>query len=462
MTVRGGWAAAISISCFAFIFSGCGGNPEERLAAALRKGTGVVELPRGTLVLHHELAVPDGAHDLELRGNPAGSTLKAADDFKGRALIVSKGAVGLRLTGFRIEGNPRALEARVGLPPSDVPFARFYANNGVLIEGATRLTVANVSFRHVANYPLIVSASSSAHLNGLMVEDCGSLGPTGHNNASGGILLEEGTRDFEVRNCTIRRVRGNAIWTHSNYHSARNTNGAITGNRIETVARDAIQIGHATNIRVEGNTGAMIGYPTELVDIASYAVPVAIDTSGNVDKSVYAGNRFEEIDGQCIDLDGFHDGEVRENSCVSRKSYADYPYAQYGIVFGNSNPDAEPARVSIVDNVIDGAGYGGIFLIGSHHLVSGNRFLNLNRNHCTGDMRQPRCNYAAEQPDLLRSGIYLARGAARLADTAANRIIKNEINGFGMRKWCIAGGPGVSLRQNRIEGNTCSDVSSSK
>ena len=77
------------------------------------------------------------------------------------------------------------------------------------------------------------------------------VSPTGRNNASGGILLEEGTRDFEVRECIVRRVRGNAIWTHSNYFSPRNDGGVIAGNAIEDVARDAIQVGHATNMRVE-------------------------------------------------------------------------------------------------------------------------------------------------------------------------------------------------------------------
>lgn len=419
------------------------------------KQTGVIELPAGTLVVHRELTIPEGAHDLEIRGHPSGSTIQAAAGFQGRALIYSKGAAGLRLTGFRVDGNRAALAAPIGLPPSDVSFAGYYRNNGILIENATRLSIRSVSFTKVANYSILVSASSNVRIDGVRIQDSGSLSPSGRNNASGGILLEEGTRDFEVRQSIIRRVRGNAIWTHSNYHSPRNANGVIAGNIVEEVARDAIQVGHATNIRVENNTGARIGYPAELVDILSYAVPVAIDTAGNVDRSIYVGNRFHDINGQCIDLDGFHDGEVRNNSCVSHLSYGQYPYAQYGIVFGNSNPDMQPVNVTIAGNLIDGAGCGGIFLIGARHVVSGNRFLGLNRNRCTGDMTQPRCNYAPDQPDLLRSGIYLGRGAARPADTSHNQITGNEVSGFGMGKWCIEAAPGVSLRANRISTNRC-------
>jgi hypothetical protein len=438
--------------------AGCARSPEADLAKALQAGTGTVELPAGTLLLHHELAIPEGAHNLEIHGNPAGSLLKAAADFKGRALIVSKGATALRLIDFRMDGNRAALQAGIGLPPSNIAFASYYRNNGILIENATGLTVRNLWFTQTANYPLLVSASSGVRIEGVHIEDSGSLGPAGRNNASGGILLEEGTRDFEVRHSTIRRVRGNGIWTHSNYGSARNANGIVAQNVIEEVARDAIQVGHATRIRVEDNTGARIGYPAELVDAAAAAIPVAIDTAGNVDLSAYIANHFDEIDGKCIDLDGFHDGEVRDNICISSKSQDYYPYGHYGIVFNNSNPDVESANVTVTGNLIDGTGYGGIFLIGSRHVVSGNRLLRLNRDRCTGDMTKPGCNYAPDQPDLLHSGIYLAGRADRPAETVNNRIEQNEISGFAVENTCVAAAPGVPLARNQVKRNRCSNT----
>jgi hypothetical protein len=424
----------------------------------LSKRSGIVELPAGTLILHRELTLPEGAQNLEIRGNPSGSTLEAAPDFQGRAIIYSKGATDLQLTGFRIEGHRAALEKPIGLPVSDVPFALYYRNNGIVVENATRLSIRNVSFSEVANYPVLVSASSGVHLENVRIEDCGSLSPTGHNNASGGVLLEEGTRDFEIRQSTIRRVPGNAIWTHAFYHSPRNANGIIQENVIEDVARDAIQVGHATNITVRNNRGSRIGYPPALVDIAAWAVPVALDTAGNVDKSVYTGNHFEDINGKCMDLDGFHDGEIRDNSCISRKPYDEYPYAQFGIVFNNSNPDFEPSNVLVTGNVIDGAGYGGLYLMGSNQVIARNRFVGLNRDGCTGDRTKPRCDSSGGDPALLRAGIYLVPGAARPAKTAHNQITDNEVSGFGMRQNCIEAAPGVSLAANHIAGNRCLDT----
>jgi hypothetical protein len=273
--------------------AGCSRSPETDIAQALGAGTGTVDLPAGTLLLHRELVIPEGAHNLEIRSNPAGSTLKAANDFKGRALIVSKRATALRFTGFRLDGNRAALEVPIGLPPSDVTFASYYRNDGILIENATGVTICNLWFTQIANFPLLVSASSGVRIESVHIEDSGSLGPAGRNNASGGILLEEGTRDFEVRHSTIRRVRGNGIWTHSNYHSPRNANGIVAQNLIEEVARDAIQVGHATRVRVENNAGGRIGYPPGLVDVAAAAIPVAIDTAGNVDLSAYVANHFD-------------------------------------------------------------------------------------------------------------------------------------------------------------------------
>jgi hypothetical protein len=444
-------SAAGALLLVAVLLAACTRAPQIDVS----KSKGVIELPAGTVILHHELRLADNAKDLEIRGNPNGSTLEAAPDFQGRALISSKGARNLRLTAFRIIGKRSTNKSRPTLPPSDVSFASYYRENGILIESASHVTIRDVSFREIANYPVLVTASANVRIEGVRIEDSGSLAPGGHNNATGGILLEEGTHDFEVRRCEVRRVRGSAIWTHSNYRSPRNANGVIAQNTIEEVGRDAIQVGHATNVRVERNTGRRIGYPLEAVDMGGYAIPVAIDTAGNVDHASYLDNHFEEINGQCIDLDGFHDGEVRGNSCVSRGTYEQYPYAQYAIVFGNANPDMQPVNITIENNLIDGAGYGGIYLIGSGHTITGNRLLNLNRNRCTGDMTQARCNYAADQPDLLRSGIYLGKAAARPAETYGNRIAGNEVTGFGMDKWCIEGAPGLAIASNRIESNRC-------
>jgi hypothetical protein len=58
---------------------------------------------------------------------------------------------------------------------------------------------------------------------------------------------------------------------------------------------------------------------------------------------------------------------------------------------------------------------------------------------------------------MLRSGIYLGRGAERPAIARGNVIEGNEISGFGMRTRCVGIAPGVSRADNRIAGNRCAD-----
>jgi hypothetical protein len=395
-----------------------------------------VQLAPGTVELHAEMVLQDGA---EVRGAASGSVLRAAADFQGRALIVVRGNH-VWLHDFAVDGNREQLESRLGLPGYDVPFARFTPANGVLAEGVDHLAIRNVRFRNIAGFAVLVSRSRHVAIDSVRVADSGSRNPAGRNNSTGGILLEEGTSDFRVARCDLRNIRGNGIWTHSLYTSPRNARGVFAENRFDTIGRDALQVGHATQVRVEGNTGTRIGFPEETVDVEGRATAVAVDTAGNVDRSLYARNQFSAINGKCIDLDGFHDGEVSLNVCVD--------VAGFGIVMNNSNPDMESRNVRIEDNLLDGVKYGGIFVIGAGNAIRRNRLLNLNTAHCG-------CYYTAGEPDLFSSGIYLGKGAERRAPARGNRIEENEITGYRMDRRCIGAAPGIDPAWNTMRGNRC-------
>jgi len=402
-------------------------------------------LPRGTVELSSEMVVPPGT---ELRGASSGTILRAAPGFRGRALIVCTGA-GIRLRDFVIDGNRAALEVRAGLPPSDRPFARFTANNGILAEGVERFSVSNVTFREIAGFAVLVSRSRHVLLSRLHVAASGSRNPAGRNNTTGGILLEEGTARFRVSDCEFRDIRGNAVWTHSLYTSPRNRAGDIVRNRFYNIGRDAIQVGHAGEVWVSGNQGSHIGFPSADVDREGGGVPVGIDTAGNVANSAYIGNRFDTIDGKCIDLDGFHDGYVSRNVCVSVGSL--------GIVMNNTNPDMQSRNITVEDNELRDILFGGIFVIGSGHTIRSNRLLDLNRAHCNENAARAGCYYPPGEPDRLRSGIYLGRGAERPDPALHNLVERNEITGFKMAERCVATAPGIAPEANTIRDNICRD-----
>ncbi len=433
-------------------------TPEAQLRTALAQKTGAVTLPAGTIEISREIVLPPDAHDLDISGGKNGSTtIKAAATFRGRALMVIPSGRNIKLHDFSLDGNRDAVARPLGLPPSETMFSRFVPNNGILAETISDLEISRIKATRIAGFAILVNTGHTVRLHQIQISDSGSLNARKRNNTTGGILLEEGTTDFEVLDCRIVNVRGNGIWTHSLYTSARNARGRIAGNEFATLARDAIQVGHATDIRVENNRGRMIGYPPEEVDLEGQAFPVAVDTAGNVDRSIYRNNQFEEIDGKCFDLDGFHDGEVSGNTCINAEQARSYPFGNFGIIMNNSNPDMQSRNIRITGNTIDGELFGGIFVIGSGHTVSGNHLLHLNMAHCN-DPGPVNCAGAAKgQPDLLRSGIYLGAGAERPDAARGNTIENNEISGYGMSRHCIGVAPGVSLPANTVAKNECSD-----
>lgn len=437
--------------------------PSDGLRQLRETATGVIELSAGVIEVSEELAVPEGARDLEIRGAPSGTTLRLAPDFRGRALLSLRHASRIRLRDFTIDGNRQALGRALDLPPHDAILADHYPASGLLLDSVRSVTVSGVRFRQVAGFAVVAVRSRDIALARIEVADSGTRRPSGTNNASGGVLFSEGTLGFEVRDSVFRNILGNAVWTHSVYASPRNRDGRIYGNRFEYIGRDAVQIGHASQVRVERNSGRWIGYPFEAVDAAGGGTPVAIDTAGEVDHSLYAENRFEEINGKCIDLDGFHHGEVRANECVNHGRAEDYPHGHFGIVVNNWNPDMRSEEIVIAGNLIDGFKFGGIFLIGRGHRVVANRLLNLNRAGCNENAARFGCMAIAGEPAVLESGIYLGRLAAEWAaerqDPSREHVIRdNVITGHKMSSRCIAAAPRVRLTDSVIENNRCEDA----
>lgn len=419
----------------------------------------IIRLAPGETHLKRPMEIAAGSSHLRILGDPRGSTLVLDPDFRGSAAIVVTGASDVEISGFAVQGNRAELKSDWYLPLQEAPFADFYSDNGIVVRNSRQVVIRNVQLRRIRAFPVLINASSGVTLDTIKIEDSGTLNRGGRNNTTGGILLEEGVSHFEVRNSQLSRITGNAIWTHSYARSPRQSDGHIHDNSITTVGRDAIQVGHATRVIVEKNSGASLGFPTEFVDVENHGVAVALDTAGNVDHATYRDNHFTDVNGQCIDLDGFHDGDVTGNSCINEKPAEAYPASHYGIVFGNNDPAVEVVNVNVARNTLQGFAYGAVFLIGTHNRIENNRFLDVNRAHCGATPLTARCNYAvAEQPDLLKSGIYLAANGGRPVVTKDNIVRANTITGFGMKSGCIGADRDVALPANTISSNICTEI----
>ncbi len=166
----------------------------------------------------------------------------------------------------------------------------------------------------------LINHSKNVAIDHVSVNDSGSRNAKGRNNTSGGILLEEGTEQFSVTDSTFRNIRGNggldAFPLSCRRAIAREKSCATSSARSAAMrfrwATPSPSKWRTTTARASASR-------SDLVDVENGGTPVGIDTAGNVEQSTYERNRFEEIDGKCIDLDGFHDGAVRANTCINRR-----------------------------------------------------------------------------------------------------------------------------------------------
>jgi len=438
------------------LLSSCSTPGSKLQSLLLSTASGTIRLPSGLIPLDNELRLPDGAHDLEIVGGD-GTVLRATSGFNGAALLVIRNARNIKLRNFLVDGNRTELPLTAEIPPAAAQFGEVFRGNGILVASSANILISNVNFREISSFAILATKTKGITIERALIEESGSLNSKGRNNTTGGILLEEGTDGFIVRDCVLKKILGNGIWTHSTFQSPRNRNGLIAGNRLENIGRDAIQVGHANRVRVENNTGRFIGFPIKIVDVENGGIPVGIDTSGKVDESVYSKNRFEDINGKCIDLDGFHDGDVSENVCINRGAALEYPQGHFGLVMNNTNKDMKSELITIRNNTFDGTKYGGIFVIGENHQITGNKLLNINKAQCNESAAKFGCSAFPNEPDLMQAGIYLGLRAELPAPAHDNLIENNVISGYRMSRRCVLAANSPLVFNNTIRNNKCAD-----
>jgi hypothetical protein len=187
-------------------------------------GGRVVQLPgRRTVEMHREMLV-DERHGIA-RIAAAGTVLRAAPI--SMAARSGGGRRGRHSAEFTLDGNRDKLERRTGLPPSDKPFSQFTRGNGVLAAGPRGCSSRTCASAISPDSRCWRAGRGTSRIERVDVADSGSRDAGGRNNSTGGILLEEGTRDFRVSHSQFRNIRGNGVWTHSLFTSPRNADGLI-------------------------------------------------------------------------------------------------------------------------------------------------------------------------------------------------------------------------------------------
>ena len=148
----------------ALLLTGCA-SPEARLRKQLAsQTTGIIRLPQGTIEISSELKLAPGAHDLEIVGNE--TRLKAADNFKGRAVLVIENVERIHLHYLEIDGNRAKLAKPLEMAPPENAFRVWYPDNGLLVNKVAGLQTERLTIVNVVNFPILVSQSSNVRIWG--------------------------------------------------------------------------------------------------------------------------------------------------------------------------------------------------------------------------------------------------------------------------------------------------------
>jgi ubiquinone/menaquinone biosynthesis C-methylase UbiE len=233
-------------------------TPEMQLRKALEAKTGSITLPAGEITLAREIVLPADVHDLDIRG--AGTTLKAADTFRGRALLVLTGGKNIRIHDLSLDGNRDAVGRMVNLPPPGTMYSRVLPGNGIVAESVTGLEIFALKSHHIATFAVLVNAGHNVKLHDIEVSDSGGFNAQRRNNATGGLALEEGTSDFEIRHCRFGGMRGTGITLRSVVR------GHVVDNEFAMMAHDGIRVAESKTVTIESNSIRQIGFPAEEVD----------------------------------------------------------------------------------------------------------------------------------------------------------------------------------------------------
>jgi hypothetical protein len=256
-------------------------SPETVLRRALTAKTGSVALPPGIIEISREIALPPDAHDIDIRG--AGTTLKASDSFRGRALIAIPAGRNIKIHDLALDGNREVVGHISELPPAGVALSRFVAANGIVAENVTGLEIGPVKATNIAGFAVLVSGSHQVRIHHAEITASGGWNAKRRNSGTGGVAFEEGSSDFQIDGSLFGAIRGSAITILSS------SKGKIFENEFRAIARDAIAVRQGNGIAITRNHADQIGVPLEEVDS-----PGAL----------------------CMRLEHFDDGEVTGNACA--------------------------------------------------------------------------------------------------------------------------------------------------
>lgn len=368
-------------------------------------GGGILYLPWGV----YPVVDIDLPSNVTLVGDgPAKTILKRRANLPTGRGVLNIAGVNSGFEALAIDGQVTTPQVALYSSLSDPSSAALTANSSVRIHpGAKDVSLRRFRIFHSGGYAVHIDARTG-DVYRVEIDE-----PNLHDNRSwlfgavsgseiygswtGGILAQGdglsnnyAVRGLKVTGGKFRRGTGNQIWSHVYGFGTLHSDFRIQGNSFEDIGRDGIMIGAVVGGDVSGNNFRRIGYVA--LDDTNPAVPrwingqwaVGLDTAGLTRGVNYRGNTFINCYGAAMDLDGFAEGVVSDNTVIVSQAgepeYSEDSVASwagnycYGAQVSNTNDlAAAGVGVKVTGNRFRNCGLGAIRMYASRRgTVSGN------------------------------------------------------------------------------------------
>ena len=378
---------------------------QDGLDSLATAGGGILYLPWGVYPVV-DIDIPS---NVTLVGDgPAKTILKRRSNLPTGRGVLNIAGVNSGFESLAIDGQVTSPQTALYSSLSDPSSTALTANSSVRIHpGAKDVSLRRFRIFHSGGYAVHIDARTGdvyrveieePHLHDNRSWLFGAVsGSAVYGSWTGGILAQGNgqtgnyaVRGFRVIGGTFRRGTGNQVWSHLYGFGTLHTDFKIQGCTFEDIGRDGIMLGGVVGGDIAGNFFRRIGYIC--TDDISAGVPrwingqwaVGLDTAGLTRGVSYRGNSFVSCYGAAMDLDGFAEGVVSDNTvivpAVGEPEYAEDAIASwagnycYGAQTSNTNNLADAAvGVRVTGNRFRNCGLGAVRMYASRRgSVSGN------------------------------------------------------------------------------------------
>lgn len=305
-------------------------NLNVAISSMANKGRVNLFLPAGTYNVSGPINL---GCPINLVGDPGQTIIKLSGELPTGKGILDVTSSNVEITGITIDGGSVA-SASYGpnLLPTD---PLFVANSCVWIHGqVNNLLFDDMWIQHGTGYAFFFDARTGS-IGDAVLRNSTVINhrPFIYGAPPGAVFIanygdgtnEYYTNDIKIHGNSFQYINGNAVMSWSANTYVPHVNISVKGNDIEYVG-GGIQLGNIANSAIKGNTIRASGFtgntdyvsvPVNSASSAAIGVNGTVDLSAKAYNSTISGNVILNPAGQVMNLDGWYDSTISDNTATA-------------------------------------------------------------------------------------------------------------------------------------------------